>query len=70
MEPLRVFAHHPKLMVGYAALEMTSERSNRVSARLKHLAELRAAMVCGCEWCLDFGVSSRLVGEPGWRTAP
>lgn len=57
MEPLRVFAHHPKLMVGYAALEMASERSNRVSARVKHLAELRAAMVCGCEWCLDFGSS-------------
>ena len=43
MEPLRVFAHHPKLMVGYAALEMASERSNRVSARLKHLADLRPA---------------------------
>jgi alkylhydroperoxidase family enzyme len=57
MEPLRVFAHHPKVMVGYAALEMASERSDRVSARVKHLAELRAAMVCGCEWCLDFGSS-------------
>jgi hypothetical protein len=41
MEPLRVFAHHPKVMVGYAALEMASERSDRVSARVKHLAELR-----------------------------
>jgi AhpD family alkylhydroperoxidase len=57
VEPLRVFAHHPKVLVGYAALEMASERSRRVSARLKHLAELRAAMVCGCEWCLDFGSS-------------
>ena len=57
MEPLRVFAHHPKVMAGYAALEIASERSNRVSARLKHLAELRAAMICGCEWCLDFGSS-------------
>jgi hypothetical protein len=26
MEPLRVFAHHSKVMVGYAALEMASER--------------------------------------------
>jgi AhpD family alkylhydroperoxidase len=57
MEPMRVFAHHPKVMVGYAALEMASERSRLVSARLKHLAELRAGMICGCEWCLDFGSS-------------
>ena len=57
MEPMRVFAHHPKVMLGYAALEMASERSRLVSARLKHLAELRAGMICGCEWCLDFGSS-------------
>lgn len=57
MEPMRVFAHHPKLMTGYAALELASERSRRLPARLKHLAELRAAMICGCEWCLDFGSS-------------
>ena len=57
MEPLRIYAHHPKLMVGYAALETASERSHRVDERLKHLAQLRAAMICGCEWCLDFGSS-------------
>jgi AhpD family alkylhydroperoxidase len=57
MEPMRVFAHHPKVMLGYAALEMASERSRLVSARVKHLAELRAGMICGCEWCLDFGSS-------------
>jgi alkylhydroperoxidase family enzyme len=57
MEPMRVFAHHPKVMVGYAALEMASERSRLVPARLKHLAELRAGMISGCEWCLDFGSS-------------
>lgn len=57
MAPLRVFAHHPKTMVGYAALELAAERSNRVPLRLKHLGELRAGMICGCEWCLDFGSS-------------
>jgi AhpD family alkylhydroperoxidase len=73
VEPLRIFAHHPKVMVGYAALELASERSRRVSARLKHLAELRAAMVCGCEWCLDFGSSISAeagVGEEELRELP
>jgi alkylhydroperoxidase family enzyme len=57
MEPGRVFAHHPKLMLGYGALELAAERSHAVPERLKHLAEMRAAMLAGCEWCLDFGSS-------------
>jgi 4-carboxymuconolactone decarboxylase len=55
IDPLRLFAHHRQLLVGYGALEMASERAGRVDARLKHLAEMRAGMICGCEWCLDFG---------------
>jgi len=55
MEPVRVFAHHPKLLMGYGALELASERAQLLPTRLKHLAELRAGMICGCEWCLDFG---------------
>jgi AhpD family alkylhydroperoxidase len=73
IEPLRIFAHHPKVMVGYAALELASERSRLLSARLKHLAELRAGMICGCEWCLDFGSSISAeagIGEEELRELP
>ena len=42
-------------MTGYALHELASERARRVPDRLKHLAELRAGMVAGCEWCCDFG---------------
>ena len=55
IDPLRLFAHHRQLLLGYGALEIASERADRVDARLKHLAEMRAGMICGCEWCLDFG---------------
>ncbi len=55
VDPLRVFAHHPKVMVGYSAFELASERSRLVDKRLKYLAEVRTAMISGCEWCLDFG---------------
>lgn len=57
MDPLRVFAHHRKLMMGYGALETAAESSDLVPERLKHLGELRAGMLAGCEWCLDFGSS-------------
>ena len=55
MDPLRVFAHHPMVMSGYAVHELAAERSHRVPERLKQLGELRAAMLAGCEWCCDFG---------------
>lgn len=63
IDPIRVMAHHPKVMAGVGALELASQRSKLVPARLKHLAELRAGMIAGCEWCLDFG--SAISAETG-----
>lgn len=63
MDPVAVFAHHPKLMLGYGGLELAADRSHLVDERLKHLAEMRAGMLAGCEWCLDFG--SALSAEKG-----
>lgn len=55
MDPMRVFAHNPTVMTGYSMHELAAERATTVPERLKHLASMRAAMVAGCEWCLDFG---------------
>ena len=63
MDPLRIYAHNPRVMLGYAALETASERSTMVDERLKHLAQTRAAMVCGCEWCLDFALLDQRGGR-------
>ncbi|HEX8856933.1 MAG TPA: carboxymuconolactone decarboxylase family protein [Thermoleophilaceae bacterium] len=54
-DPVRVFAHNRKISVGYGAIEKAFAGSHRVDERLKTLAELRAASIAGCEWCLDFG---------------
>jgi AhpD family alkylhydroperoxidase len=73
VDPMRVFAHHPTVLAGYSALELASERSHLVDARLKHLAEMRAAMISGCEWCLDFGTAispEAGVGEEDLRELP
>jgi AhpD family alkylhydroperoxidase len=53
--PVSVGAHTPLLLAGYGALEMAAERSHRVPERLKALAELKTALVAGCEYCLDIG---------------
>ena len=55
VEPTRVFAHHPLLLGGYGTLELAVERSDRVEPRLKALAELKAATMTGCEFCIDIG---------------
>jgi AhpD family alkylhydroperoxidase len=53
--PTRVFAHHPLLLGGYGTLELAVERADRVEPRLKALAELKAATLTGCDFCIDIG---------------
>lgn len=63
MEPVEVTAHHPRLFTGYGIFEMTLERSGRVDEKLKDLAGTRAAMLVGCEFCMDIGsYLSRVAG--------
>lgn len=54
-EPFAVQAHSPRLLYGYGALEMAAMHSHRAPEKLKQLAELKAAALSGCEWCMDFG---------------
>jgi AhpD family alkylhydroperoxidase len=65
LAPVDAYLHHRRLLVGYSAFETATERSHRVDERLKSLAELKAAAVVGCEWCMDFGSNlARAHGVP------
>jgi AhpD family alkylhydroperoxidase len=54
-EPFKIAAHHTPIFGGMSAFEMALERSKKVPLRYKTLGELRAAMVVGCEFCVDIG---------------
>ena len=54
-EPFALQAHTPGLLRGYGFFELTFMRSKKAPEKLKALAELKAAALCGCEWCMDFG---------------
>jgi 4-carboxymuconolactone decarboxylase len=54
-EPVAVAAHHTKVFGAMAAFEMALERCDNVPQRYKALGELRAAMVVGCDFCVDIG---------------
>jgi AhpD family alkylhydroperoxidase len=77
-EPVGLMAHRPLLLHAYSGLELAFERSHKAPGNLKQLAEMKAAAVVGCQWCLDFGswlslrsgVSERQLMELGdYRTS-
>ena len=63
IETTDVLGHRKGLLMGYGAFEMALERSKCVDRKLKDLGAIRAAMLVGCEFCMDIG--SHLGREAG-----
>ena len=57
LDPLRMYAHVPGLLRGYAALERATARLDRLDLRLRALAELTAATQVACAYCVDLGTT-------------
>ena len=55
IEPLELYAHAPGLLLGYAMFEWANARLDGVDKRLSYLAELKAATLVQCEYCIDLG---------------
>jgi alkylhydroperoxidase family enzyme len=53
LEPVQVMAHHGRVLAGVGAVELALEHSHRVDEKLKYLAETKAALMVGCEFCID-----------------
>jgi AhpD family alkylhydroperoxidase len=79
VEPLEIYARLPVLFKGYAKLEQATAKMHRLPKRLHALAELKAATLTHCEYCIDMGsaISRRwglsdpeLLALPNYRTSP
>lgn len=55
IEPLGLYAHVPGLLRGYGRLEQATAKLKGLDERLKNLAELKAATLTQCEYCIDMG---------------
>lgn len=55
LEPLRMYAHIPKLLNAYGRLELAESKLDILSPRHRALAELKAAATVRCEYCIDLG---------------
>ncbi len=79
IEPLEMYAHAPGLLAGVGVLEQATAELNSVDLRLKALAELKAATLTHCEYCIDLGSQiarqwglsdEELLALPAYRTSP
>jgi 4-carboxymuconolactone decarboxylase len=79
VEPLRVYAHLPGVLRGYAKLEQATAGTHRLDRRHQALAELRAATMTRCAYCIDLGsevarrwgvTDEELLALPRYETSP
>jgi AhpD family alkylhydroperoxidase len=55
LEPMEVMGHSKKLLMAVGPYELMLERMHTVPSKLKALGELKAALMVGCEFCIDIG---------------
>src|SRR5258707_14604409 len=55
LEPLRMYAHIPRLLSAYGRLEQAESKLDILSPRHRALAELKSATTVRCEYCIDLG---------------
>jgi len=55
IEPVEIWAHQPKMMMGMGRFNQAVRRGHTVDERLKNLIELKGAQMIGCEFCVDLG---------------
>ncbi|HWM98400.1 MAG TPA: carboxymuconolactone decarboxylase family protein [Streptosporangiaceae bacterium] len=55
IEPMEVWAHQPKMMIGMGRFNQAVRKGKAVDERTKNLVELKGAQMIGCEYCVDLG---------------
>jgi AhpD family alkylhydroperoxidase len=55
LEPLRMYAHIPRLLNAIGRLEQAESKLDILSPRHRALAELKSATTVRCEYCIDLG---------------
>jgi alkylhydroperoxidase family enzyme len=55
IEPIEVWAHQPKMMMGMGRFNQAVRKGKSVDERIKNLMELKGAQMIGCEFCVDLG---------------
>jgi AhpD family alkylhydroperoxidase len=79
IESLELYAHVPGLLRGCVMLEQATAELDRIDKRLRALAQLKAATLTHCEYCIDLGSQisrqwglsdEELLALPFYQTSP
>jgi AhpD family alkylhydroperoxidase len=75
---LGMYAYFPRLLSAYGKLEQATNSLGVLDRRLRYLAELKAATMTACEYCMDLGSQiarqsglsdEKLLAMPAYRTS-
>ncbi len=55
LEPFRIWAYSPKMMMAMGKFNGPMRKGKTVSQRIQSLVELKGAAMIGCEYCMDLG---------------
>jgi AhpD family alkylhydroperoxidase len=75
---LGMYAYLPGVLTAYGRLEQATNNLGLVDNRVRYLAELKAATMTGCEYCMDLGSQiarraglsdEKLLAMPNYRTS-
>jgi len=79
LTPLQMYAHLLGLFDGYVKLEQATAKLHGLDPRLHALAELKAATLTNCEYCIDLGsaiahqwglTDAELIALPRYAASP
>jgi AhpD family alkylhydroperoxidase len=75
---LGMYAYFPAVLTAYGRLEQATNKLGLVDTRIRYLAELKAATMTACEYCMDLGSQiarragvsdEKLLAMPNYRTS-
>jgi alkylhydroperoxidase family enzyme len=55
LEPMEIWAHQPKMMIGMGRFNQAIRKGKAVEERIRYLVELKGSQMIGCEYCVDLG---------------
>jgi 4-carboxymuconolactone decarboxylase len=63
LEPMGVMGHSKALLLAVGGFELPLEKFKRVDKRLMYLGETKAALMVGCEFCID--IATHITAQQG-----
>jgi alkylhydroperoxidase family enzyme len=78
LDPYRAGGHNMPVAQAFGKLERSAAKWSKLDLKIRHLADMAAAVKIGCPWCMDFGywvlhtdgiAREKIEAVPRWRAS-